>query len=55
MTLPLSALDPDGNLVSVLVTPDGVLVTDMAPLPPVVQPYGLSGSVRVNDNQEVFV
>lgn len=52
---PMAALDPSGKMVSVLVTPDGRLVTDQAPLPAEVQPYGLSGAIRVNADGEVLL
>jgi hypothetical protein len=43
MIFPTTALDPDNRVVSILVTPDGKLVTDASPKPenakPIVQVY----------------
>jgi hypothetical protein len=38
MSFPTTALDPNGKVVSILVTPDGKLVTDQAAKPTTVVP-----------------
>ncbi len=51
---PFSAIDPDGSVVSVTVSPEGRLVTDLSPAPLVRVPYNSSSAIRVNEHQETY-
>ena len=54
MTFPTTARDPSGKMVSILVTPDGKLVTDLSALPATVVPIQ-QVSLRVDATGTVLV
>jgi hypothetical protein len=51
MSFPQAAIGPDGKLRSILVTPDGKLVTDQNPLPPTVIPISQGGLILTADGK----
>jgi hypothetical protein len=54
MSLPTLALDPDGNIRSVLVDAEGKLVTDLAPKP--AETYSINQrSLRVDEDGNVEI